>query len=148
MSTPALHNLAGQIDELKSSITDGQYLNLMNTLGDIYKENKAPAVPEPQPAPPQFAPIDWDILSFDEPDENEPLPSFEGVEAISPVLTPRHLENSTLDNPSIINALMTLSTCQDIQIEFGFSDDEDSGDENSEEDDEPTPAPATTAMVR
>ena len=37
---PSLSALADQIEEVKLIINDSQYLNLMNTLGELYKEVK------------------------------------------------------------------------------------------------------------
>ena len=39
---PSLSALTEQIEEIKFLINDGQYLNLMNTLGELYKEIKNP----------------------------------------------------------------------------------------------------------
>ena len=43
---PSLISIANQIDEFKELLSDGQYLELMNTLGTLYKEIKN--LPTPQ----------------------------------------------------------------------------------------------------
>ena len=38
--TPAIHELSNQIHDIKEKISDGEYLNIMNTMGELFKEFK------------------------------------------------------------------------------------------------------------